>query len=119
MAAEMAARLATANDPRRLQEALVEAEHTGAGSNNLYAAHDAFHQAIIQAARNRVLAAALVAIRDALGSQRPRPAASREVRGHHALYTAIRAGDAEEAGRLMQEHMEHVRDWLASAENAH
>jgi GntR family transcriptional regulator, transcriptional repressor for pyruvate dehydrogenase complex len=114
MAAELAARVATQDDLQRLKLALVEAEHVVAGSDEASVAYDAFHQAIIVAARNRVLAATLVAIRDVLGKHQPRPAAPKRIRGYHqALYSAIAAGDAEEAGRLMQEHMEHIRDWLA------
>ena len=78
-------------------------------------ADEAFHDAIVQIARNRrnsgviePLNAQLHRLR--LFTIRPRPKPVRSVAEHRAELEAIKAGDAQEARAIHQAHRAHARE---------
>jgi GntR family transcriptional repressor for pyruvate dehydrogenase complex len=113
--AALAALRRTEEDLRMLREH-VEKMRALVDDPKAYTRHDiAFHETILQAARNRLLAQALRPASQALlvgrliSSQRPGGPAASE-RGHEEILVAIERGDQEQARAAMRHHIMQFED---------
>jgi DNA-binding FadR family transcriptional regulator len=119
MATELAARRATPDDLQRLRDLLAEMRRMAQKPLTRSAAlrfteialH--FHQALVEAAHNRALAAQFKALRFVLEPIYARatsnPVAKRVIASHKAVLESIAAGDAERACLMMRKRLEAVR----------
>lgn len=111
--AALAAERRTDEDLGRMRSGLEEMEQ-GLGSAERYIGGDLqFHLSVVTAARNRVAAYMMQAIREvtrrALLSVYYIPGSpQRSMEQHRRIYEAVEAGDREGARRAMQEHLERV-----------
>jgi GntR family transcriptional regulator, transcriptional repressor for pyruvate dehydrogenase complex len=104
-------------DAQALAPARAALEQMRAAGDDLVAIEHAdvsFHLALVQASGNRALELVMLAVRDSIEAHlhtalaaRPDPPADaqRLLREHEALLAAIAAGDADEAARVVREHL--------------
>jgi GntR family transcriptional regulator, rspAB operon transcriptional repressor len=117
MAVKLAAERATPSDVARLEETVRQQEEALA-ADDLDAwvrADEAFHDAIVQIARNRRISRVIEPLnaqlhRLRLFTIRLRPKPVRSVAEHRAELEAIKAGDAQEARAIHQAHRAHARE---------
>ncbi len=114
-AARFAAQGATANDLQRLDAVLAkEAEHAD-DSAVLAKLNKRFHQTLCEAANNRFLSSAVATFSTTLLLLGPTTLAAGQRADesqaeHRAIVAAIKAGDADEAERLMRGHIRRARE---------
>jgi len=113
LAAERAARYATPEDIKRLENLLEDAENS---ANNPAAFSDsslAFHMAIAEAAHNQALMMQLKGIRYFIwppNNQVPNPkVAENVINSHRKLLELIKNQNASGAQKFMRDHIEHIR----------
>jgi DNA-binding GntR family transcriptional regulator len=117
MAVKLAAERATPEDIARLERAAREQE-LALERDDLDAwvvADEAFHDAILEIARNRRIQKTIEPLnaqlhRLRLFTIRLRPKPTRSVEEHRAELEAIKAGDGERARRIHQAHRAHARE---------
>jgi GntR family transcriptional repressor for pyruvate dehydrogenase complex len=113
MAAELAARNATPADVARLTDLVDQAERALADRGEYARLSRAFHFALAEASRNRVLVVQLVSLdRVALSLREktfPSDVAQRVLGVHRALAGCIAQGDQDGARRVMDQHMSVIR----------
>ncbi|MGG7519452.1 FCD domain-containing protein [Allorhizobium undicola] len=125
-AAFYAARRAGAEDRSRIAAALEDMQAAAGSSPDLQASADvAFHLVIAEASQNivlrQVLAGLSALLRESISESlaelhaHPQQMAALQQQ-HHAIATAILAGNAEEARRAMTEHLAFVETSLRSIE---
>jgi GntR family transcriptional repressor for pyruvate dehydrogenase complex len=118
-AAELAAARRTDQDTARLEAQLAEMTAADeAGDVDAFVAADlAFHETVLHAAGNGLIAALLDPLSRLLVPARRQTSEFDDIRRHAleyhaAILEAIRAGDAEQARRAMHDHIEQTRDDL-------
>jgi GntR family transcriptional regulator, transcriptional repressor for pyruvate dehydrogenase complex len=118
-AAELAADRRTDDDTARLEAQLAEmAAADGAGDVDAFVAADlAFHETVLHAAGNGLIAALLDPLSRLLVPARRQTSEFDDIRrhalGHHAaILEAIRAGDRDQARRAMDQHIEQTQEDL-------
>jgi DNA-binding FadR family transcriptional regulator len=118
-AAELAAARRTDQDTARLEAQLAEMTAADeAGDVDAFVAADlAFHDTVLHAAGNGLIAALLDPLSRLLVPARRQTSEFDDIRRHAleyhaAILEAIRAGDAEQARRAMHDHIEQTRDDL-------
>jgi GntR family transcriptional repressor for pyruvate dehydrogenase complex len=113
LAAELAAESATAADHRHLRALLDEAAGLLDDLDEFTRASRAFHLAVAEASRNRVLVIQLVSLQHVSWPSRnrtlTRAVARRVLAAHRALLALIEARDAAGARRLMDDHVRMIR----------
>lgn len=113
MTAELAAQNATSDDVARLGEFVDQAERAIADRGNYARLSRAFHFAVAEASRNRVLVVQLISLdRVALSVREktfPADVAQRVLGVHRDIARAIGARDPDGARRLMDQHMRIIR----------
>ena len=112
-AARLAARRRTPEHLEALHAAR-ERETTLRGREGRFTEHRTFHQAVVDAACNPLLSMMTDPVFRVLQAQYLRPseadgAMERVEQDHDAIGAAIEAGDEDEAGRLMAEHLIRLR----------
>lgn len=120
-AARLAAARRTDADLAALEDALHRmAQHHEADDVDAFVSADLeFHDAIVRAADNRILIAAIRPLTTMLEATRGETSAVAEIRSHalvdhRIVLDAIRAGDAVAARDAMAKHMQQTRDDLVS-----
>jgi DNA-binding FadR family transcriptional regulator len=122
-AAGVAAGRAKKGDVERLAAALGRMEETVAGTptsvseERFHEADVAFHQALIAATGNRALGALVERIHSALliarfPLARPRYRQERALPEHRRILAAVTAGDAAEARKAMNDHLDTIAGYL-------
>lgn len=113
--AELAARRRTDGDLARIDEAMAEMSADVGRDGRGVAGDEHFHAAVTAAAHSGLLATLMAEIAELVResrieslSQPGRPAES--LAAHARVVDAIRAGDADRAGRAMAEHIDAVSD---------
>jgi len=118
LAAELAAKRATADDVLKLRKLLEKAEGALDDVDRFTQLSLAFHLAIVDASRNRVLHYQLVSLQHVSWPARnrtlTRAVALRVLEAHRELAARIAAHDAEGARRLMDEHVHMIHTRRAS-----
>ena len=118
LAAELAARNATAADVSKLRSLIDEAEAALDDVDRFTRSSLAFHLAVADASRNRVLHYQLVSLQHVSWPARnrtlTRPVAQRVLEAHRQLATRIAAHDSEGARKLMDEHVRMIHGRRAS-----
>jgi DNA-binding FadR family transcriptional regulator len=119
MAAELAARHATADDLQRLRglvadlQAMSQKSLTAAAALRFTTVSMDFHEALVDAAHNRALSAQFKALRSVLEPVYARhtsnAVAKRVIASHKAVIESIAAGDAERACSLMRRRLQTIR----------
>lgn len=113
LAAELAARRARTADIGALRELIAQAEQVLDDPDAFTRASLAFHLAITDASRNRVLYYQLVSLQHVSWPSRnrtlTRPVALRVLEAHRKLVTLIAARDAEGARKSMNDHIGMIR----------
>ncbi|MGV1050334.1 MAG: FadR/GntR family transcriptional regulator [Solirubrobacterales bacterium] len=123
-AARMAAERAGAADLERMEEALARMERTvalplsRAGEDLFHQADVDFHRALIEATGNRPLASLEERLHSSLlvaryPLSRPHQRRRRAMPEHRRILAAVAAGDPDEAGLAMREHLETIGGYLA------
>jgi len=118
LAARLAAQRHVPADLAAMRAALAQMEAEIARDESGLEGDRAFHAAIVVAARNAVVEGLLQSIEDSVrtiaAASLARPGQSpRSLDTHRLIYDAIVAGDGEEAGRLMLEHLAITGEMLA------
>lgn len=113
MAAELAARNATTDDKARLTGLVEQAKRAITDRGEYARLCRAFHFALAEASKNRVLVVQLISLdRVALSLREktfPADVAQRVLKVHRDLARAIELGDPDTARRIMDEHMRIIR----------
>jgi len=122
VAAELAAGRASDEDLERIRAAARATEEAGDDPQAFTAASLKFHEIVVEASQNRVLAAQFRALETVLGPllvANTNPAVARRVlRSNTLLLKAIVAGDAEAAGKVMRERVAAIRTKLLGVVDA-
>lgn len=120
-AAQLAAERRTDDDLAVLEDALrrMEEQHAAGDVDGFVEADLEFHDAIMRAADNRILIAAILPLTTMLEETRGETSAVAEIREHaiaehRNVLDAIRSGVAEGARDAMAQHMRQTRDDLVS-----
>ncbi len=113
--ATLAAARRTAGDLQAMEQALAAME-AASDDPDMYTRYDrVFHDAILDAARNRLLREALRPVADALQTGRfiaasRRGVIARSLPSHRAIYAAIKSGDAGQAREAMRRHVQQFEE---------
>jgi DNA-binding FadR family transcriptional regulator len=114
--AALAAARTSAEDWNRLQELVDQSELVIDQPDEFNQLALAFHNAIAEASRNRVLQATLASLGQVQSihyRDRGSPeSAGAAVQGHRRLLTVLRTGDSEAAREEMRKHLDAVRGQL-------
>jgi DNA-binding FadR family transcriptional regulator len=112
MTANLAAKHATPQDKQRMSEILDAAAENLDSPTETQRLGEEFHMAVAEASYNKVLVSQLKAFRDVLWEPHNLPnreKADRILHVHSAIFEYIGAGDHDEAGESMAEHLRLIR----------
>ena len=112
-AARLAAKRRTANQLAALHET-IPASLESVASRRIFLVNRAFHEALLDAAGNRLLHAMTEPVFTVIGNRFARERADQQfwsivMADHRRILKAVEGGDEDQAGHEMQKHLSHLR----------
>lgn len=116
--ADSAAEHRTSTQLHTLRQTMLAMENPDATLEDLVDADMAFHQTLAQAANNPLLELIFQSVTGLMRASRKLTlnlsGAQRALIGHQQIFAAVERGDAEAARAMMREHLQNVKEDLAS-----